>query len=201
MTGTSQPSRSRERGEPLGIVDQIKRRNALAAAQPGLERDLAADPGRLAHRQGERKRHAASHPDIDIGGAPQVAQVPPRHRIEPLPHQAIRRSRRASPLSAPGGRFSADHDHADAVLLHDRLRCLSDRQSADHDVAHFGRYAGRRAILPSLDSCGAFSLPIFSSRRTVLGGGRARFAPRRSAVRSAASFACGGSGKTTCTRS
>ena len=43
--------------EPLGIVNQIKRRRALTAIEPGPKRDLAADPGRLPHRHGEGKGH------------------------------------------------------------------------------------------------------------------------------------------------
>src|SRR5207237_9816600 len=48
----------RQSREPVRIVDHIKQRYAVTAPQPGLQRDLAADPGRLAHRQGERQGHA-----------------------------------------------------------------------------------------------------------------------------------------------
>src|SRR5262249_51348702 len=48
-----------EQGQPVRIVDQVKRRDAVTTVEPSLERDLAADPGRLAHRYGERKRHLA----------------------------------------------------------------------------------------------------------------------------------------------
>src|SRR5690348_4674463 len=79
---------------------------------------------------------AASRPDIDIGVAAQVAQIPPRDRVEALADQ------RFGYLLAGGraaaGRFAADHDDADAVLLDDRLRGLPDPQLADQ-VAQFGR--------------------------------------------------------------
>jgi hypothetical protein len=53
----------RQRRQPIRIVDHIERRHPTAfayviAAAPGFEGDLAADPGRLAHRQGERQCHA-----------------------------------------------------------------------------------------------------------------------------------------------
>ena len=57
LTLTSQPRCRASAGEAAGVVDHIKWGHALAAPQPRLERNLAADPGRLAHCQGERKRH------------------------------------------------------------------------------------------------------------------------------------------------
>src|SRR5262249_44166003 len=48
-----------QRLQPLRIVDQIKRRSAVPALEPGSKCNLTADPGWLAHRHGEWKGHWA----------------------------------------------------------------------------------------------------------------------------------------------
>ena len=189
-TGTCQPSRAASAREPLR--DRRSRRRAArprVAPQPRLERDLAADPGGLAHRQGERQRHA-SHPDVDIGGAAQIAQVAARQRVEPLAQQCCRRPRRGSARPASASLFAAHHDHADAVLLQDRLR-RPGRPSARRTSCASPARSGSAADLPSLDSCGALSLPIRSMSSQFLALGPARSAPRRALRAAPASLGAG----------
>ncbi len=50
---------SRQPGQPLGVVDHIELRHSRGAAEPGLERNFAANAGGLPHRQGERQGHPA----------------------------------------------------------------------------------------------------------------------------------------------
>ena len=61
-TGTSSSKRGGEPRQPLGYVKDEERRQMLGVARaPGFQRDLAADPGRLADGEDER-RAACRHP-------------------------------------------------------------------------------------------------------------------------------------------
>ena len=113
-------------------------------------------------------RLTASNPDVDKGGAPQVAHVAARQRIEALAHQAFgdlvarRRRRRGA-----GRRLVADHDDPDAVLLNDRLRSLPD--SSPKTMVRIPARSGSSRKRPSLDSCGDLLFADLEQVLAVLG--------------------------------
>ena len=178
--------------------DKTAGRRRRGRARP--ERDLAADPGRLAHRHGERKRHRGSNPHIDKGGAPQVAHDSAAPACRAAGASGFRRSPRASADGrALGVDFLADHDDPDAVLLHDRLRRLPGLQRL-HDVAHprgdlvdpqtaLARQLRRSLLLADLQQSSQFLAVVFALCASMM------------AARRTASGACGGNGNTICTRS
>ena len=52
------PGELRRQGrDTLWVVDQVERRDPLPPVKPRLQRDFSADPGGLAHRQGDWQNH------------------------------------------------------------------------------------------------------------------------------------------------